>query len=107
MEVERKAISEYSAEEKRALLTRLLEKKARTPKRAPLSLAQERLWFLDQLVPGNAAYNMFTAVRLKGDFDVTALEKSFNEIIRRHEMLRTSFPQSMVRPHRSSRLRLR
>ena len=91
MEVARKVISESSAEEKRALLTRLLEKKARTPKRALLSLAQERLWFLHQLTPGNVAYNMFTAVRLKGDFDVTALEKSFNEIIRRHEILRTSF----------------
>ncbi len=92
MEVESRAISEYSADEKRALLTRLLEKKARAPKIAPLSLGQERLWFLDQLTPGNPAYNMFTGVRLKGELNVTALEKSFNEIIRRHEILRTSFP---------------
>ena len=92
MEAEGRAISEYSAGEKRALLARLLEKKARAPKRAPLSLGQERLWFIDQLTPGNPAYNMFTAVRLKGEFDVAVLEKSFNEIIRRHEILRTSFP---------------
>ena len=92
MEAERRALNEYSADEKRALLTRLLEQKAHAPKKAPLSLGQERLWFIDQLTPGNAAYNMFTAVRLKGEFDVAALRKSFNEIIRRHEILRTSFP---------------
>ena len=92
MEAERRALSNYSSDEKRALLAQLLEKKARAPKRAPLSLGQERLWFIDQLTPGNSAYNMFAAVRLKGDFNVTALEKSFNEIIRRHEILRTSFP---------------
>jgi len=92
MEAERMAVSNYSADEKRALLARLLEKKARAPKKAPLSLGQERLWFIDQLTPGNSAYNMFTAVRLKGDFNVAALEKSFNEIIRRHEILRTGFP---------------
>src|SRR5215211_2106528 len=92
MVVERRALSEYSADEKRALLARLLEKKARAPKRAPLFLGQERLWFIDQLMPGNTAYNMFGAVRLRGEFNVAALEKSFNEIIRRHEILRTSFP---------------
>ena len=92
MVAERRAISEYSADEKRALLARLLEKKSRAPKTAPLSLSQERLWFIDQLTPGNSAYNMFSAVRLTGDFNVTALEKSFNEIIRRHEILRTGFP---------------
>lgn len=92
MAVERSAISRYSSDEKRALLAQLLEKKARASKRAPLSLGQERLWFMDQLTPDNPAYNMPFAVRLKGDFSVTALEKSFNEIVRRHEILRTSFP---------------
>ena len=57
----------------------------------PLSFAQERLWFLDQLTPGTAAYNVPTAVRLQGRLDVAALERSLNEIVRRHEILRTTF----------------
>ncbi|HKV34445.1 MAG TPA: amino acid adenylation domain-containing protein [Pyrinomonadaceae bacterium] len=58
---------------------------------APLSFAQERLWFLDQLDPGGAAYNLPGAVWLEGDLDVVALERSLNEIVRRHEILRTTF----------------
>ncbi len=57
----------------------------------PLSFAQERLWFLDQLEPGDVAYNMPGAVWLEGDLNVAALEQSLNEIIRRHEVLRTTF----------------
>ncbi len=57
----------------------------------PLSLAQERLWFLDQLEPGNIAYNMVAAFRLKGQLNRIALENSLNEIVRRHEVLRTTF----------------
>lgn len=57
----------------------------------PLSFAQQRLWFLDQLEPNRALYNMATAVRLSGSLDVAALEKSVNELIRRHEVLRTTF----------------
>ena len=59
--------------------------------RLPLSFAQERLWFLDQLEPEGAAYNMAGAVRLDGALDVAALERSFGEIVRRHEVLRTAF----------------
>jgi acyl carrier protein len=58
---------------------------------APVSFAQQRLWFLDQLEPENSAYNLFTAFQLTGRLDVTALEQSFNEIIRRHQVLRTVF----------------
>ncbi len=57
----------------------------------PLSFAQQRLWFLDQLTPGNTAYNMFSAVRLRGELNVTALEYAFNQITQRHESLRTTF----------------
>jgi acyl carrier protein/NRPS condensation-like uncharacterized protein len=58
----------------------------------PLSYAQERLWFLDQLNPGNTSYNIHKSVRLKGRLDVPALEQTLTEIVRRHESLRTSFP---------------
>ena len=57
----------------------------------PLSFAQQRLWFLDQLVGNNPFYNMPAAVRLTGNLNLVALEKAFNEIVRRHEVLRTSF----------------
>ncbi len=57
----------------------------------PLSFAQEWFWLLDQLQPGSAAYNLPAAVRLEGPLDIAALHRSFNEIVRRHEILRTRF----------------
>src|ERR1700751_4438227 len=57
----------------------------------PLSFAQRRLWFLYQLDPQSAAYNMPFALRLTGKLDVAALERTLNEIVRRHEVLRTTF----------------
>ncbi|MEW6495759.1 MAG: amino acid adenylation domain-containing protein, partial [Cyanobacteriota bacterium] len=57
----------------------------------PLSFAQQRLWFLDQLVPNNAFYNVPAALRLTGTLNLVALEQTFNEIVRRHEALRTTF----------------
>ncbi len=56
-----------------------------------LSFAQQRLWFLDQLAPGNLFYNIPMLVRLTGDLDIQALEQSLDEIVRRHEILRTTF----------------
>jgi amino acid adenylation domain-containing protein len=61
---------------------------------APLSLAQERLWFLDQLNPGNPAYNVPAIVRLTGRLEVGVLARAFREIAQRHEILRTSFVAS-------------
>jgi amino acid adenylation domain-containing protein len=57
----------------------------------PLSFAQQRLWFLDQLQPGNSVYNVPTAVRLVGALGVSTLKDSLNEIVKRHEVLRTTF----------------
>ncbi|WNG29291.1 amino acid adenylation domain-containing protein [Cystobacter fuscus] len=57
----------------------------------PLSFAQQRLWYLDQLEPGNVAYNNASAIRLSGDLDVSALERAIAEVVRRHEALRTTF----------------
>src|SRR5262249_7018383 len=56
-----------------------------------LSFGQRRLWFLDQLEPGNPQYNMPFALRLEGPLDAGALERSLNEIARRHAILRTTF----------------
>lgn len=57
----------------------------------PVSFAQQRLWFLDQLEPGNSLYNVPQMFRMRGDIKIDALRQSLNEIVRRHEVLRTSF----------------
>ena len=81
------ALAALSADEKRALLSRLASK----PREFPLSFAQRRLWFLDQLVPGSASYNMDTALRLRMPLEASVLERCLNEIVRRHGSLRTTF----------------
>ena len=71
----------------------------------PASFAQQRLWFLDRLFPSNSFYNVPTAIRLSGILDLEALEASFDEIVCRHEILRTSFgivegqPVQLIAPH--------
>ena len=63
-----------------------------------LSFAQQRLWFLDQLEPGLVAYNVPAAVRLVGKLDVAVLNWTLNEIVRRHESLRTTFDSVSGQP---------
>src|SRR5689334_12566624 len=58
---------------------------------APLSFAQQRLWFLDQLEPNTSTYTIPLSTRLVGRLDVEALRSSLSEIVRRHEVLRTTF----------------
>lgn len=79
-----------------ALTTNLPADRQTIPRRnaaepGPLSFAQQRLWFLDQIEPGNPAYNMHVALRLSGKLHEEALERSLGEIRRRHETLRSTF----------------
>ena len=64
----------------------------------PLSFAQQRLWFLDQLQPGSAAYNMATALRMRGALDVGAFRRSLSALVARHEVLRTTFASAGGEP---------
>ena len=86
--------------------------KAKRSNLVPASFAQRRLWFLDQLEAGKCLYNMPTALRLEGHLDIAALEQSLEEIIRRHEALRTSFvavegePMQVISDPQPLRLRL-
>jgi amino acid adenylation domain-containing protein len=72
----------------------------RSPRDAglPLSFAQERLWYLDQLDGGSATYNLPATVSLYGDLDAAALESALRELVRRHEVLRTTFVSDQGRP---------
>ncbi len=86
---------------KRELLARRLNKttarlegipqRPETGSPPPVSFAQERLWFVQQIDPDTAAYNIPAALQLSGRLDVAALERSLREVVRRHEVLRTSF----------------
>ncbi|MEM7353839.1 MAG: condensation domain-containing protein, partial [Acidobacteriota bacterium] len=78
----------------------------RTEKRSsfPLTFAQERVWFLHQMEPEDPAYHIAVSRRLQGPLDVAALQRTFGEIVRRHESLRSGFsavdgkPLQVVRP---------
>ncbi|NNB93287.1 amino acid adenylation domain-containing protein [Corallococcus exiguus] len=81
-------------EEKRARLAQLLKDKSRpASKQAPLSFAQERMWFLDKWSPGSAAFHMPTAVRLSGTVDTDALRRALALLVERHDTLRTTFQE--------------
>ncbi|CCI07343.1 non-ribosomal peptide synthetase [Microcystis aeruginosa] len=78
----------------------------------PLSYAQQRLWFLDQLEPNSPFYNISLALHLAGNLQVDVLEKSLQEIIQRHESLRTNFatiegnPVQIIKPESNWQLTL-
>lgn len=85
-------VAEQISATKKTLTTRQLKPVPRSCCQLPLCLAQERLWFLQRLEPGNPFYNVAIAIQLTGKLNVIILEQSLNEIIKRHESLRTTFP---------------
>lgn len=83
-----KRLSQRTAE---GVAQRGIATRVRDANNVPLSFAQQRLWFLEQLDPGTPAYNITMGVRLSGTLDVEALQQSLQEIVRRHEVLRATF----------------
>jgi amino acid adenylation domain-containing protein len=75
---------------------RIARRKKHSP--APLSFAQQRLWFMDQLDPGTPAFNIPAAIRFLGPLDIEALKRCFAEIVSRHETLRTTFASEDGKP---------
>ncbi|MBF6464889.1 amino acid adenylation domain-containing protein [Nocardia beijingensis] len=68
------------------------------PDHIPLSLAQQRMWFLNQFDPASSVYNIPAAIRLSGELDVTALRQAVADLVARHEILRTIYPQTSDGP---------
>ncbi|HEX2204796.1 MAG TPA: amino acid adenylation domain-containing protein [Longimicrobium sp.] len=67
--------------------------------RLPLSFGQERVWFLLQLAPGNRSYDFQAAITFRGALDADALRRALSEIVARHEVFRTTFPEADGRPY--------
>ncbi len=88
-------LDSLSADAKRRLLAERLRARVRE---FPLSFPQQRLWFLEQLVPGSAAYNVPIAVRLNGPLDLEVWRRCCDEIVRRHDALRTTFAEAAGQP---------
>ncbi|MGA7732187.1 MAG: amino acid adenylation domain-containing protein [Chloroflexia bacterium] len=106
-------LADLSPQEKRDMLAQQLKQKAAAPRRFPLSFAQQRLWLVDQLEGSSAFYNVSFATYLRGPLQVDALESAIQEIVRRHDTLRTSFvmvdeqPMQVVSPTVEVRLHLK
>lgn len=102
MTIPSRSSSRLSPEQRRSRVAELRDQQL--PIVAPLSFAQQRLWILDRFQPGNPAYNIPAAIPLQGWLNIHALERSLNEIVRRHETLRTRFevidgkPAQVVEP---------
>lgn len=90
---------EPEAEDRRALLAELLRRRSEQDSAVPLSYAQRRLWFLDQLQPGSAVYNVPLGYDITGPLHVDALERALTEVVRRQEILRTAFRSTGGTPH--------
>ncbi|MET0395834.1 MAG: condensation domain-containing protein, partial [Longimicrobiaceae bacterium] len=75
-----------------------IRRAGRGPRVAPVSFAQQRLWFIDRLEPGSTAYTIPMALRLRGAVDLPVLERTLDEIVRRHESLRTVFGEEGGEP---------
>ena len=99
-----KKLGELSPERRKLLemRMRLAQQKAAGPElrprpragdAAPLSFAQQRLWLLDRMTPGTAAYNMPHPLRIRGRLDAAALERALDGLLARHETLRTTFEE--------------
>ncbi|WP_169812539.1 non-ribosomal peptide synthetase [Nocardia acidivorans] len=69
------------------------------PARVPLSLAQQRLWFLNRFDQGSAAYNIPLGLRLVGPLDAEAMRDAVSDVVARHEVLRTVFPEDVTGPY--------
>jgi hypothetical protein len=87
-----------STAEKRQALAQLLRERAEAPRSYPVSFAQQRLWFLDQLEPGSSYYNIPLAMRLRGELSERALQRTLNEVVRRHAVFRTTFTRKNGQP---------
>ena len=78
------SVDSLTADQQRALLAKLLKQKKADSRIMPVSFAQRRLWFLDQLAPGKAYYNLPVVLRLRGALDVAVLNRCFNDLIVLH-----------------------
>jgi amino acid adenylation domain-containing protein len=114
MSTTRNPLSELTKEQREVLMRRLgrVPKKPQGENRVvvpslvpvsrsrdlPLSFSQQRMWFVDQLTPGNGSYNVPLSLHLRGNLNIVALEGSLAELIRRHEALRTCFIEVEGKP---------
>jgi amino acid adenylation domain-containing protein len=85
------AIDRLTAQERRALLAEVLLQRQTTGRRAPTSFAQRRLWFLEQLNPGSAAYTVPVGMQIDEDVDPEIMRRALAALVARHETLRTTF----------------